>query len=253
MADLFLTTKNNFEIWYGTKHKFIYNNTIEHPRGATIVGQSIFVDVELRGHIDLVTPVCFDNDCSNSSLLVYSEGEWHNLQVDFKEPNNNDWKFYHEKEPRYIDTITLHSGDFNMDGYPDILATLCSKSKPYHPQSFLLENVPCDNSCGHFKRSYVVQWNALRPFTNGTVMAAFFDFYQDGVLDIIMVKHNGSDYKVSAFKNSLDYDANFIKVMVLTGLHNTNNATMMGRLGKKRRTYGKLKTVYTYLELVHLY
>ncbi|KRT83185.1 hypothetical protein AMK59_4158, partial [Oryctes borbonicus] len=124
-----------------------------------------------------------------------------------------------------------------MDGYPDILATLCENSQR-ETQSFLLENVPCENSCGHFKRSYVVRWDALHPFTNGTIMAAFFDFYQDGTLDIIMVKHNGTDYKTAAFKNSLDYDANFIKVMVLTGLRNANDSMIMGRVGKKRRTYG---------------
>lgn len=240
-ADLFLTTKSNFEIWYGTGQKFIHNHTIDHPKDAKIVGQSLFIDVELRGHMDLVTPVCFDNECKNSTLLVYSDGQWHNLQVNFKDSNNNIWNFFHKKDSRYTDTITLHSGDFNMDGYPDILATLSLNSQP---QSFLLENVPCDNSCGHFKRSYVVQWNLLRPFTNSTVMAAFFDFYQDGVLDIIMVKHNGSDYKTAAFKNSLDYDANFIKVMVLTGLRNANDAMIMGRVGKKRRTYGKLKFTF---------
>ncbi|KAI4460961.1 t-cell immunomodulatory protein [Holotrichia oblita] len=214
-ADLFLTTKENFEIWYGTGQKFIYNSSIPYPKDAKIIGQSSFIDVELRGRMDLVTPVCFDHDCKNSTLLVYSDNQWHNLQVNFKDPSNNIWNLYYKKDSMYTDTITLHSGDFNMDGYPDILATLALNSQP---QSFLLENVPCENSCGHFKRSYIIRWDALRPYTNGTVMAAFFDFYQDGVLDIIMVKHNGTGYKSAAFKNSLDYDANFIKVMVLTGL-----------------------------------
>lgn len=47
--------------------------------------------------------------------------------------------------------ITLRSGDFNMDGYPDILATL-SQEGDDHPQSFLLENVACQTGCGKFKR-----------------------------------------------------------------------------------------------------
>lgn len=83
MADLFITTTNNFEIWLGSKgeQKFIYNNTIEQPPGAYKIGQSQFIDLELRGKMDLITPVCYDRSCRNSSLLVYSDGEWHNLQV----------------------------------------------------------------------------------------------------------------------------------------------------------------------------
>lgn len=125
-----------------------------------------------------------------------------------------------------------------MDGYPDILATMDLGSYT-SPHSFLLENVECQTGCGNFTRTYIVRWTALNPFTNGTAMAAFFDFYQDGILDVILVRHNGSHYKVAAFKNSLDYDANFIKIMVLTGLSNKNNHMTEGRVGKKRRTYGK--------------
>lgn len=239
MADLFITTTKNFEIWLGTEKesKFIYENTIQHPPGAAKIGQSLFIDVELRGRMDLVTPVCFDEECLNSSLMVYSDGDWHNLEVNFKDPSNNIWRFCEIGGSKYTNVITLHNGDFNMDGYPDILATLWMGPHSVS-QSFLLENVPCETTCGKFSRTYVVRWNTLSLYQNGTAMAAFFDFYQDGILDIILVTRNGSEYKSAAFKNSLDYDANFIKIMVLTGLSNTNNPMIMGRVSKKRRTYG---------------
>lgn len=238
-ADLFLTTKENFEVWYGKeKEGFEFGRIIPHPEGAEKIGQSLFIDVELRGRMDLVTPVCYDKTCKNSTLLVYCDGKWHNLQVNFKDLENHLWSFYHLPGSRYTNVITLHSGDFNMDGYPDILATLAT-SPESPPQSFLLENVACENGCGNFSRSFMVRWHALHPFKNGTVMAAFFDFYQDGILDVVLVVKNSTGaYNAAAFKNSLDYDANFIKVMVLTGLTNENNPMMMGRVGKKRRTYG---------------
>lgn len=238
-ADLFITTKEHFEIWLGNESnsKFIYNKTIKRPENSVVTGQSIFMDVEQKGQMDLVTPICFTQNCDDSALMVYSKGEWNNLQVNFKDDNGIMWRFYLKLGSRYTDTITLHSGDFNMDGYPDILATLAPKGEE-HPQSFLLENVPCSSGCGKFTRSYQVKWNALNPFKNGTAMATFFDFYQDGILDVILVTYDGTEYKAAAFKNSLDYDANFIKVMVLTGLSNKNNPTTMGRVGKKRRTYG---------------
>ncbi|KAJ8940628.1 hypothetical protein NQ318_020685 [Aromia moschata] len=246
MPDLFITTKENFEIWTGNEKqgKFVFSMTIPHPQNsnqqsAAIIGQSLFIDVELKGQMDLVTPVCFDQDCKNSALMVYSDTErkWLNLQVNFKDDNSNNWRFYLKPGSRYTNVITLHSGDFNMDGYPDILATLAQEGID-HPGAFLLENVACQTGCGKFKRSYMVKWSALSPFGNGTAMASFFDFYQDGILDCILVTYKDKEYRVAAFKNSLDYDANFIKVMVLTGLTNKNNQMIMGRVGKKRRTYG---------------
>nr|XP_023030132.1 T-cell immunomodulatory protein isoform X1 [Leptinotarsa decemlineata]XP_023030133.1 T-cell immunomodulatory protein isoform X2 [Leptinotarsa decemlineata]XP_023030134.1 T-cell immunomodulatory protein isoform X3 [Leptinotarsa decemlineata] len=250
MADLFITTKYNFEIWLGKEdgeEKFVYNRTIPHPvnpiksEEAVIIGQSLFIDIELLGRMDLITPVCFDEKCKNSALMLYSklEQRWINLQVNFKDDNSNLWGFHLRPGSRYTDVITLRSGDFNMDGFPDILATLSpAQTDNSLPQSFLLENVPCQNACGKLKRTYAIKWSSLNPFKNGTVMAAFFDFYQDGILDCIIVSYDGRNYKTAAFKNSLDYDANFVKVMVLTGLTNKNNAMIMGRVGKKRRTYG---------------
>lgn len=111
MADLFLTTENNFEVWYGYEdetRKFVYNKTIPHPDNAVVIGQSTFIDVELRGRMDLVTPVCYDADCRNSALLVYSDGNWHNLQVNFKDNNNNFWGFALRPGTKYMNAITLH-------------------------------------------------------------------------------------------------------------------------------------------------
>lgn len=48
---------------------------------------------------------------------------------------------------------------------------------------------------------------------------------------------NGTSQPV-AFRNTLDYDANFVKVMVLTGLTNKNTPTKQTPLGRKKRTYG---------------
>ncbi|XP_050304713.1 T-cell immunomodulatory protein [Anthonomus grandis grandis] len=241
MADLFITTPSQFEVWYGRENepKFHLEKTIPHPKHQ-ILGQSLFIDLELKGTVDLVTPVCTSgskDNCQGAALMVYSENQWIDLQVNFKDDAGNLWRFHYKPGSRYTNVITLRSGDFNLDGYPDILATLAREGDD-HPQSFLLENVPCQTGCGKFKRTYEIKWFALSPFRNGTVMATFFDFYQDGILDCILVTYNGKEYQVAAFKNSLDYDANFVKVMVLTGLTNKNSQMISGRVGKKRRTYG---------------
>lgn len=248
LPDLVVTTRTSFEIWMGTEQEwaFEYSHKIDLPYNITIdksftgeVGQTLYLDVELTGKISILLPLCFDPICGNCTIMMYSNG-WHNLRVNFRDPNNVQWGFVKPDGHRYTETITLRGGDFNMDGYPDLLATL-QHSNNQHVQSFLLQNVACDN-CAGFNRTYEVKWQALNPFYNETVMAVFYDFYQDGILDAILVNYDKNNksapYRTAAFRNSLDYDANFVKVMVLTGRTNSMYPISPGSLGKKKRTYG---------------
>lgn len=243
LADLVVTSQESFEIWLGVEEGgFVRRNTIPFPYNSSTEkkfgqGQTLYLDMELTGKMDLLLPLCFDDECTNSTIMMYSD-RWYDLRVNFRDSNNVLWGFVKPDGHRYTDTITLRGGDFNMDGYPDVLATLCSASGK-QTQSFLLENVPCD-ACVGFTRTFQVKWQALNPFYNETVMAVFYDFYQDGILDVILVELNKSTgiYRTAAFKNSLDYDANFVKVMVLTGRNNSMYPISPGSLGKKKRTYG---------------
>ncbi|XP_034176224.2 T-cell immunomodulatory protein [Osmia lignaria lignaria] len=243
LADLVVSTSKCFEIWLGTEQGFRFHETIPFPYNISLphfegkLGQALYLDVELTGKMDLLLPLCFDEECTNSTIMMYSD-KWYNLQVNFRDGNNALWGFVKPDGHRYTDTITLRGGDFNMDGYPDLLATLkstVSKQK----RSYLLENVAC-YSCVGFTRKFQVKWQALNPFHNETAMAVFYDFYQDGILDVILVEAGKSNntYSTAAFKNSLDYDANFVKVMVLTGRNNSLYPISPGSLGKKKRTYG---------------
>lgn len=246
MADLFLQTDKNFEIWTGRltdKEDFDYYKTINFPMGnyELIIGQSIFLDMELKGEHDQVVPVCFDKNCNNSSILVFEGNEFRDLHVNFKDTQGNLWGFVVPKNNElYSKVITCRSGDFNMDGYPDLLVTLSPLSNPKRSQTFLLENVPCKVCNKEMLRTFEIKWNALVPMGNyNTVAGAFYDFYQDGILDVILIEKNEKgNYRPLAFRNTLDYDANFVKVIVLTGLINIHNSTAMTPLGKKKRTYG---------------
>lgn len=243
LADLVVTTNKNFEIWLGVEQGFEFHKLISFPYGISenfngILGQTLYLDVELTGKMDLLLPLCFDNACTNSTIMMYSSDTWYNLEVNFRDGDNVLWGFVKPNGQRYTDTITLRGGDFNMDGYPDLLATLKSTSGK-QTRSYLLENVACD-SCNTFARKFQVKWQALNPFHNETAMAVFYDFYQDGILDVILVEvdKSSNSYRTAAFKNSLDYDANFVKVMVLTGRNNSMYPISPGSLGKKKRTYG---------------
>lgn len=240
-ADLFVSTLTGFEIWHGLeKEGFEYSKDVHLPVGTdNKIGQTIFLDVELKGTMNQILPICFDSQCTNSTILVYANNSYHDLQLNLiDDQTNKKWRFIvPDNEQLYVNTITLRGGDFNLDGYPDLMVTM-TPIDSYQPQTFFLENVPCEMACKSLSRTFKVRWRAFVPFTNGTVVGAFYDFYQDGILDVIFVEKHDDKYRPVAFRNTLDYDANFVKVIVLTGLTNSRDPTKKTALGRKKRTYG---------------
>lgn len=218
--DLYLTTDDGYEVWLSDSNvgSFVFNRTIPFPDGLDVkrVGQTAFMDLQLKGRMDHVVPVCFDDKCTNSTIYFYDSTRWYNLGINFHNGNIL-WGFVPPKSDKpYLETITLRPGDFNMDGYPDLLCTLCSGGNPAKTKVFLMENVP--SSFEGFDRTFKVEWNlmdAMNGINGHNVMGAFYDFYQNGILDVLLVSESDKDkkeYAMSAFRNSLDYDANFLKV-----------------------------------------
>lgn len=245
-ADLLVTTKLEIEVWLNEEPDgFKYTNSIEFLVGhQTIYGQALFIDVSLSGQFFLVIPVCSDTECFNSTILIYDNQEWHDLQIDLNDGKGTLWRFAPPRNEVYLDTITMRSGDYNMDGYPDVLMTL-SPMNSNETRVFLLHNVPCTLPGCKFSRTFQVQWEIFNSFGNNVIMGTFYDFYMDGVLDIIYVKKNATTqkYTMHAFRNSLEYDTNFIKVIVVTGLTNENTPTINGTLYKRKGTFGKLQYI----------
>lgn len=173
------------------------------------MGQSVFIDLQLQGRLDNVVPVCFDSHCNTSAIYFHDSTAWHDLNVNFME---NDLRFVPTRENySYLETITLRPGDFNLDGYVDLLATLSGRGSQ-NTKVILLENIKCDN-CDGFSRTFKInQRFDSTIYGNNHVMGAFYDFSQNGVLDVLLVSEVNGDYKMTALKNSLNNDAYFLKV-----------------------------------------
>lgn len=252
LADLVLSSDKGFEVWLANNShdgRYHYNYTIEKPVGSGHYGQALFVDLELNGVLNQLIPYCKNKDCSESTICVKSFEHCHDLNVDFVQDNNDTkWGFLTPKSEKDYDhqqdffrrIISMRAGDFNNDGYPDLLATLEKKKSKHEIQTFLLENIanPKPKDTDRFKRTFKVKWTDLYPFGADTVMGSFYDFYQDGILDVILLHKNGSQYKPLAFRNSLDYDANFVKIIVLTGLDNKKAPSETAPFGSRKRNYG---------------
>ncbi|MBN3304859.1 TIP protein, partial [Amia calva] len=225
-ADLFLTTKISsktlFETWINKDGNFTKAEfTSLTPDNVMHTGQSAFADFDGDGFQDHLLPVCMDNHCQKSAIYLSKPGkeEWIPILTDFRKKDTL-WGFViHQTSSDF--PITLHLGDYNMDGFPDALAILKNTSGS-NQQAFLLENVPCNNvSCKGVGRMFRVYWDLsdLNHIT-GAVLATFFDIYEDGILDLIVLSTGGpkNELAIHALKNNFEADAYFVKVIVLSGL-----------------------------------
>ncbi|XP_036607782.1 T-cell immunomodulatory protein [Trichosurus vulpecula] len=232
-ADLFLTTTSGsstsqFEIWENKDGNFSSASyIIQKPQNMKLVGQSAFADFDGDGQTDHLLPGCEDENCKRSAIYLAKPGmtnQWIPVIQDFSYKGTV-WGFVpFDDEPLSAEIpfpITLHIGDYNMDGYPDALAILRNTSGS-NQQAFLLENVPCNNaSCEKAGRMFKVYWELsdLNQIKDA-VVATFFDIYEDGILDIIILSkgYTKNDFAIHTLKNNFEADAYFVKVIVLSGL-----------------------------------
>lgn len=218
-ADLVLTAADRVEVWRHHTTGWHLKSTNPLP-GAVYVGQAIVVDLESSGHLQLIVPVCYDNKCQNSSLLLLVDNVgWVPVLLEAEDSVEGVWGFrVPESGDVYGETIVARVGDYNLDGYPDLLMSLARKDGSLASlRSFLLENVACPPAANcATSRAFSAQWRTFADLSNSPA-AAFFDFGDDGLLDALVVHRVDGSYVVSAEANSPDYDALFLKVTVISG------------------------------------
>ncbi|EIE92252.1 hypothetical protein RO3G_17059 [Rhizopus delemar RA 99-880] len=177
------------------------------PTGA---GPLSFADIDGDGSIDIVFPVCQSSGCSihvvyNQQMGLCSKG---------KEEN---YSHFRGNLP-----VALHTGDYNMDGYPDLLVTTTQRV-------VLLQSVLCNQklctkeAIEAEKRSFSIVTtgaDALENVSNPR-QAAFFDIDEDGSLDILVLQSTSTSdaSRIPNFIiNNYFNDAFFLKGLVLNGV-----------------------------------
>ncbi|XP_014894065.1 T-cell immunomodulatory protein [Poecilia latipinna] len=217
-ADLFLTTEGgNFETWLNKDGAFTKGEVVSSP--TETIGQSSFVDFDGDGYQDHLLPACLDVACQQSIIYIAkrSSKEWVPVLSDFKH-RDTVWGFV-SGDPTH--PVVLHLGDYNLDGFPDALVILRNTSGS-DQRAFLLENIPCNvPNCSSVGRMFHIRWDQTDlGAIQKAVMATFFDIYEDGILDMLILSkaEDKDDLMIHALKNNFEADAYFVKVMVLSGL-----------------------------------
>ncbi|CAL1285274.1 unnamed protein product [Larinioides sclopetarius] len=118
--------------------------------------------------------------------------------------------------------VTLRAGDVDMDGYPDFITVLQSKKDATDVRGVIMRNIPCSNNCTS-GRTLEIVWDVpgLKDIPNVQI-AAFFDLFEDGTLDILAATNTKQKWKMHALRNTEIFDSCFLKVLVLGGLCHHN-------------------------------
>lgn len=219
-----------------------------------VIGQPLIVDFEHNGKLSHLLPFCRDLNCEHFGIYVMREGGIAApLPIDSFEYEGASWSFIspprsqinpsnstnskrkptpdHPKFPMesfYSQTVSLRLGDYNLDGYPDLLGVM--KNNLGYPnrttRAILFENVKCTSTPSKpclFERTFSPNFEMFKDYTN-VISASFYDIGDNGALDVILVKQHHQDiaaqqqsFVARALQNEMNFDASFLKVMVLTG------------------------------------
>ena len=123
----------------------------------------------------------------------------------------------------------IRIGDFNKDGYPDLLVVSSASSSAHQGSVSLLQSVECSKrTCSKaayeagrrtFEKVDGRKAEALNKF-NDVKSAHFVDIDEDGSLDIMLQrtgKGSGASRTLSFIKNNYFHDAFFLKTLVGNG------------------------------------
>ncbi|CAG8552359.1 22065_t:CDS:10, partial [Racocetra persica] len=254
LADLFLTCRESssapltYQIWTNIKGGFTFSQSGNLPDGT---GQISFADMDGDGTIDMVYPVCSGGTCKihiayNKQIPLCTGSESgcrqstnlcvvdNNFSFNIQTSSNQTYSIIDISNELPDDgvivtkegnlPIPIRIGDYNFDGYPDILV-ISSSGSTY--RASLFQSVPCTNQkCNSLevesqRRTFtrvVDGASALNDITDAR-SAAFMDLDEDGTLDILVLKSASSTYKrVNMIHNNYFNDAFFVKTLMLNGV-----------------------------------
>ncbi|KAJ9055507.1 hypothetical protein DSO57_1003208 [Entomophthora muscae] len=228
-------------------------------------GPVVFSDLHGQGALGMVFPTCTDSGCtihtvenkqkplcdpfSTSNyddcrsqedlcsadpdfLLALTDQDSH-LQLNLSEllKDNDQLKdmvfLFSPGTSTYASSLPIRVGDYNLDGYPDLLVSLSdSKASSGKTAIAILVSTPCtaelctSAQVSSRKRTYRLLTQGIQPLLNQTSHfydGHFFDFKEDGTLDLLVADGKGAERRLVAINNGFHNDAFFLKTLVSNG------------------------------------
>uniref|UniRef100_A0A7I4YC98 T-cell immunomodulatory protein n=1 Tax=Haemonchus contortus TaxID=6289 RepID=A0A7I4YC98_HAECO len=184
------------------------------PGEHQFVGAPLAADFDADGLIELLVPICRKENCKQVTEFAnwqYNRG-WSTNAFDLQNFN-----ILSDEDS----LILFRVGDFSLDGYPDLVATLVEKQSL--GQIKVIDNVLCTNCDRNGTRRFEINKSIFiqpKEVALGEIkMASFFDLKEDGNLDILIeYKPFEGETKFSFIPCDDKGDVTFLKVTVFTNV-----------------------------------
>ncbi|CAO3614596.1 unnamed protein product [Cunninghamella echinulata] len=259
LADVVFVCENSdksqtVQIWINQREEgFKLSQSFKLPTGA---GPLTFADMDGDGTTDILFTTCDGRKCMvhilyNQQMGLCSKSDGENLthcrksqhlcvsdpdfKFDIQKPNSESYTIFdlapyldigeyvltHDTGFKGYLPVPIHAGDYNLDGYPDLLIT--TNKKIMLLQSDWCTSTQCTgNQILTNKRTFSLVRTGAEPLTkmNNPRHATFFDIDEDGSLDILILDGTTSTTakRIPNFViNNYFNDAFFIKGLVSNG------------------------------------
>ncbi|KAF9357346.1 hypothetical protein BGX26_003894 [Mortierella sp. AD094] len=274
LADIFLTcyddNQYSYVVYVNNKDEgFSFGTSGLLPAGA---GQVTFADIDGDGAVDMVVPACDTHgqcsiyvyynqqvplctskdqkDCRQVTNLCVADPNF-SFSVDTDHNTNPgalvrfpldgvlpDGQQLLLSDPGFKGKlpISVHVGDYNLDGYPDLLVVSGTPGNNNAPSSAtLLQSVLCSSNDGLClpmevaakRRSFVKVTEGADPLNlvKDVRAAAFLDLDEDGTVDIMLLRNTAGQQAagraITMIHNNYFNDAFFLKTLASNGVSPT--------------------------------
>ncbi|XP_062519071.1 T-cell immunomodulatory protein-like [Corticium candelabrum] len=192
-----------------------------------------FTDFDADGTMDIMLPVCSSSNCLDANVLIMFNAmsspqdcptfETLNISLSHVVGEELGVRFASILIFPSVSELSIptwiRTGDYNLDTYPDVLmVAMVMSSNKY--QAFLLENTDCSTSynCGRGRTLKQVNIKKVNPEGGDVKLALFHNIDDDGDWDILLnvVSDNTQKVEIQIIQNTLNSDANFLSVDVMT-------------------------------------
>lgn len=222
IADIVFMTKESdgslfMSVWQKTKISWQFRDWVPKltPAQYPFVGAPVVMDVDSDGELDILVPICREDECSHiTQMASWSKTKlWGLVACDMQD-------YTVIKEP--FSRVIFRVGEFSLDSFPDMVVIAQATRANTRPVIKVMDNAECTKCEKNGTRRFEIRAQEnIQPknMSLGVIkMGTFFDLLEDGSLDLLVEYEYGGQTRFGFIYCPDKGDTTFLKVQVFTGV-----------------------------------